>query len=167
MSRAETGVAQPCSDGSAIFYNPAGLVRTPGGMVSAGLTVIAASGGFTADGGQETDLTNDPIPAPHLFASHGLSDRLAAGLGVYVPCGLSTRWPASIEGSFLGYENGLQSIYVQPTLAYGLTDRISVGAGLAVVFSSVTLKQRVDLSQQQVPGQPATFSQRGTSARAS
>lgn len=166
MGRAGTVAAQTCDDGSAVYYNPAGLTGDPGWTVSGGVTAIFVGGSFTADRtGETTDIQNDPIPVPHLYARYGISDRWSAGLGVYVPYGLSTMWPRDFEGSFLGYDNTLQSIYVQPTAAYQLTDRISVGGGLTVVIGSVELNQLVDLSQQAVPSDQVppgtTFGQLG------
>ena len=48
MGRGGTGVASPCTDGSAIFLNPAGLLLAKGkGVTSAGATLIAPTGDFT------------------------------------------------------------------------------------------------------------------------
>ena len=46
MGRAGTAVAAPCADGSALFYNPAGIAGTKKGVwtISAGVTAIAPSG---------------------------------------------------------------------------------------------------------------------------
>ena len=152
MGRAGASVAETCDDGSSMYFNPAGLVGDPGWTVSGGATVISVDGGFTADRtGEDTNLQNDPIPVPHLYARYGINDRWAAGVGVYVPYGLGTKWPEDFEGRFLGYDNSLQSIYIQPTVAYQLTDRITIGAGLDIVVGAVELNQQLDLSQQTVP----------------
>ena len=176
MGRAGTGVAAPCGDGSSIFYNPAGLAGQPGFSGSLGATLVTVQGGFTDDQtGTETALDNEPIPVPHLYANYGVNERLSVGLGAYMPYGLGTTWPTeNFEGRFLGYDNQLQSIYVQPTAAYQLIpDRLSVGAGLTVVFGSVELNRRVDLAEQIVTnpatgdpvigpdGEPATFARFG------
>ncbi|WP_457653868.1 OmpP1/FadL family transporter [Rhodocaloribacter sp.] len=164
MGRAETGVALPCNDGSAIFYNPAGIAGGRGLTLSGGVTLVVADGDFTDDAtGAVTKLENDPIPAPHAYAVYGFSDRFSAGLGVYVPYGLDTVWPADFDGAFLGYDNGLQSVYIQPTLAYRLNERVTVGGGLTVAVGSVNLRRRLDLSSQPVPGLPpgTTFAQLG------
>ena len=153
MARGGATVAETCGDGSAIFFNPAGLAGSTGLMISGGGTLVMAQGSFTADRNEEeTELENDPIPVPHVYASYGVSDNLAAGLGMYVPYGLGTTWPKDFEGAFLGYDNSLQAIYVQPTLAYQVGERLSFGAGLTAVFGSVTITQLVDLSAQEVPG---------------
>ncbi|MFP4227583.1 MAG: OmpP1/FadL family transporter [Salinivenus sp.] len=152
MAQAGAAVAQPCADGSALFFNPAGLLETEGLTLSGGATLIAAQGSFTSDYDRtETNLQNDPILVPHLYGAYRLSPDLALGLGVYVPYGLETQWPTDWDGAFEGYDNGLQSIYVQPTAAYQLTDRIRVGGGPILGISSVTLNQQVDVSSQAVP----------------
>ncbi len=151
MARAGTGVASPCEDASAIYYNPAGMTALDGWTISAGVTVIAASGNFQADlTGATTDLANDPIPVPHLYAMYG-KDKWSAGLGVFVPYGLGTKWPLDFEGRFLGYDNDLRSIYVQPSAAYQVTEWLSLGAGLDIVIASIELNQRLDFSAQQAP----------------
>lgn len=148
MGRAETGVAAPCDDGSAIFYSPARLAGKTGLTLSAGATAVTVGGDFTADRTGETwELDTDPIIVPHLFARYGLNEQLGLGLGVYVPYGLGTTWPTGdFPGRFLGYDNSLQAIFVQPTVAYRITDRIAIGGGPTFVFSSVELNQRLDLS---------------------
>lgn len=162
MARGGTGTASPCDDGSAILFNPAALAGTEGVTLTAGGVLLETFGEFTSDFTRaETELQNDPIPVPHLYATWGATDRLGLGLGVYVPYGLETKWPTGdFEGRFSGYDNALQSIYVQPTVAYRLTDRISVGGGPTIVIGSVELMQRLDLSQQQVGG-GVTFGELG------
>lgn len=168
MARGGTGTATPCDDGSAVFWNPAAVVRGDGVTLSAGGLLLATYGEFTRDfTGEETDLDNDPIPVPHLFATWRATDRLGLGLGVYAPYGLETNWPTQgFEGRFSGYENSLQSIYVQPTVAYRLSDAVSIGGGPTIVIGSVELNQRLDLSRQPVPQQfglppGSTFGQLG------
>lgn len=152
MAQAGAAVAQPCNDGSAVFYNPAGLLETDAITVSGGATMIAAQGSFTADyTDTKTDLQNDPILVPHLYGVWRTSPRSAVGLGVYVPYGLETQWPTNWDGAFEGYDNGLQSIYIQPTLAHQISDRVRIGIGAILGISSVTLNQRLDASSQTVP----------------
>jgi len=148
MGRAGAGVATTCDDASDLFFNPAGIVGTEGTTISLGTSLIAAGGSFTDDYTQQTtDLQNSPIPVPHLYASHRLSPDLALGLGVFVPYGLATEWDRSFDGAFEGYDNSVESIYIQPTVAYQLTDRISVGGGPTVVIGAVELNQVSDLSE--------------------
>src|SRR3989442_13070669 len=78
MGRAGTAVAEPCDDGSAIFFNPAGLVGQKGGRASAGVTLIKVVGGFTDDlFGPKTDLTNGTIPVPPRNVRYGGTPKVA------------------------------------------------------------------------------------------
>lgn len=152
MGRAGAAVANTCDDGSAIFFNPAGLAGDQGLTVAGGVTFVTAFGEYMPDNPAhpEVELENDPIPVPHLFLAYGVNEQLSAGLGVFVPYGLGTTWPTDddFRGRFLGYDNHLQSIYIQPTLAYQITDALSIGAGFDVVIGRVELNQRVDLAEQ-------------------
>jgi len=163
MARGGVAAASPCPDGSAIFFNPAGLVGLSGTHLTAGLTLIRANGGFTDDVLlQHTDLDDPLIPVPSGFVTHALTPKLTIGAGVYVPYGLETKWPtAGFEGRFLGYNTKIRSIYVQPTVAYEVDPRLKLGLGVAYVHGSVELNQRVDLSEQLVTGQTFTFAALG------
>jgi long-chain fatty acid transport protein len=154
MGRSGAGVAAPCSGGSAIFFNPAGLVTGSGGWnLTAGLTMIPPRGSFTPDGGTATDLKSNNIAVPNLYLSRQLGSRMAVGFGVFVPYGLTTEWPDSgFPGRFLSYKATLKAIYMQPTIAYQVTPSLRLGAGFDIIRTSVELHRRVDLSSQLVPG---------------
>ncbi len=152
MARAGATVAQGCGDGSSLYFNPANIVDNDGTVISVGATSVAAFGDYTSGvTGRVSDLQNDPIFVPHAYGTYEINDALSAGLGVYVPYGLSTEWNPTFEGAFEGYDNGVQAIYVQPTVAYRINERLRVGGGPIVAVSSVELNQRVDLSAQASP----------------
>jgi long-chain fatty acid transport protein len=168
MGRAGTGVAKPCADGSSIYFNPANITDTPD-VLSLGGTLIAPRGSFTNDlTGLQSKLNDKYIPVPNFYIVKGLNlagsvNRLAFGLGLFVPYGLTTEWPDTSEVRFLGYRSNIRAIYVQPTVAIQINHRVSVGAGLDVDFAHVQLRQRVDLSSQIVaPG--VTFGALGIAA---
>jgi long-chain fatty acid transport protein len=146
-------------------------MQTTGLTVSLGATVIDAGGTFTYDyvsrppyTGVDVDLQNDPIPVPHLYASYRVNEDLAFGLGTYVPYGLETVWPVKLDngsffdGAFEGYDNSVQAIYVQPTAAYRISDRLTIGGGPIVAISNVELNQVADLASVEVsdPEAPAS-----------
>jgi len=152
MGRAGTGVAAPCTDGSAIFFNPAGLAGLKGGRATVGLTLLDVEGGFTDDIFQHTTKLNDPFLAiPQVYVAYGVTPKLGVGIGLFAPYGLQTRWPLSFDGRFAGYDNILRSVYLQPTVAYQVTPWLSLGGGFDVVFGKVELNQRLDLAMAPVP----------------
>src|SRR2546430_7411494 len=152
MGRAGGGVGAPCSEGSAMFFTPAGLAGLTGGRVTVGVTLIDIQGGFTDDVFQQHTSLDDPlIGVPQLYVSYGATSKLGIGVGLFSPYGLETKWPLTFDGRFAGYKNFLRSIYIQPTLAYQLTPRLSLGAGLDIVLGKGERNQRLDLAQAPVP----------------
>jgi long-chain fatty acid transport protein len=153
MGRAGVTAARPCADGSAIFYNPAGLGGLTGTHLSAAVTLIGAQGSFTDDFlAQRSDLKNPLIPVPNIYVTHTFGPKVTAGIGVYAPYGLETKWDSvDFPGRFLGYNTNIRSIYVQPTIGYQLTPKLKLGIGVAYIASHLKLRQRVDLSTQPVP----------------
>jgi len=171
MAMAGAGVAAPCNDGSAIFFNPAGLAMNRDKVISFGGTLIGPRGDFINDvTGNVGSLTESWLPVPAFYAAFPMGDRTTLGIGLFAPYGLTTEWddPDTWEGRFLAYKTSFASAYIQPTIAFKLSDKVALGAGVDINYASLELNQRIDLSTQQVPGAPAgvTFAalgvQRGT-----
>src|ERR1700756_847649 len=84
MGRAGTGVAAPCADGSAIFFNPAGLAGLKGGRATLGVTLLDVQGGFTDDVSlQKSDLDDPLLAIPQVYAAYGLTSKLGVGIGLF------------------------------------------------------------------------------------
>jgi long-chain fatty acid transport protein len=84
---------------------------------------------------------------PHFFVNYR-TGKLAYGLGVYVPYGLTSQWGDDFPGRFSAKKASLQTVYIQPNIAYQLNDSWSVGGGPIIGHSSVELVQGLDLSSQ-------------------
>jgi long-chain fatty acid transport protein len=154
MGRGGAGVAAPCPDASGVYFNPAGLSFETT-QIGLGGTVIGPRGDFTDDTtGQVSTLNKKWYPLPNIYASHPFGGRYAVGIGVFAPYGLTTDWPETSQGRFLGYKSVLEGLYVQPTFAARLNDRVSVGAGIDIVRLHVQLRQRLDLAAQPLPQFP-------------
>jgi len=153
MGRAGVAAARPCADGSAIFFSPAGLAGLTGTHISAGVTLIGAQGGFTDDFlGTRSDLKNPLIPVPSVYITHAVSPKVTAGIGLYVPYGLETKWDsANFSGRLLGYNTVVRSIYIQPTIGYQVSPNLKLGIGVAYITSHLKLRQRADLSTVPIP----------------
>lgn len=150
MARAGAGVAAPCSGGSAVFFNPAGIVgATTRNSAAINLTLIAPSNSHTDNtSGLTTDGVANRIPVPAIYLTRQLNERWAVGFGVYALYGLISEWPTDFEGRFLAYRSELRTIYMQPTVAVRLLPDLRLGAGLTYVHSTADLRQRLDLAAQ-------------------
>src|SRR5256714_10462673 len=147
MGRAGAGVAAPCSDGSAMFFNPAGLAGLTGGHVTIGVTLLDVQGGFTDDVFQQKTKLDDPLLAiPQVYISYAATPKLGVGVGLFAPYGLETNWPTAFDGRFAGYKNIIKSVYIQPTLAYQVSPRLSLDGGSANGLGNVGLNHGLDLA---------------------
>lgn len=142
--------ASPCHDASAIFWNSAATTSLNGWTVAAGVAAIKINGSFTQD--TTGRKFNGQVPtqwAPHVFVNyHSPTSSLAYGLGVYVPYGLTSQWGSDFPGRFEALKASLQTLYVQPNIAWQITPNWSIGGGPIWGHSSVELIQAIDLSQQ-------------------
>jgi long-chain fatty acid transport protein len=140
------------SDPSAIFHNAGGLGFLRGRQLYLGGTVVAPSATFEGaspfPGVGVTERTDAGLLLPPtVYYTHALAPDIVGGVGLYAPFGLRSRWanPESFSGRFISQSAELASFSVNPTIAFKLADRLSVGAGLDVRFSSVKLDRRVPL----------------------
>jgi long-chain fatty acid transport protein len=156
-----------CNDGSVIYWNPAAATRLPEKTITGGIAAIKVTGSFRQDTTGRRFKGNVPTEfPPHLFGNY-TRGQWAYGLGIYVPYGLTSQWRDDFPGRFSALKASLQTIYIQPNIAYAITPNWSVGIGPVFGHSSVELIQAVDLAEQLVPGSPApiTFGQLGIPAR--
>ena len=138
------------SDPSAIFHNAAGIAFLTGSQAYAGGTLIAPSSSFTGadpfpgSAVQEEGDMGVLVP-PVAYYTHQFSERVVFGAGWTTPFGLQTRWqnPDSFTGRFISEEAEIKASSLNPTIAYKLEDRLAVGLGLDVRFSSMSLTRRV------------------------
>jgi long-chain fatty acid transport protein len=140
------------SDPSAIFHNAAGIAFLKGTQIYLGGTLIAPSTDFTGanpfpGAGQLETMDVGVTPTPAVYFSHQLSERVVAGVGLDTPFGLKTEWasPQTFTGRFLSQKAELKGFSVNPTIAFKLADRLSVGGGVDIRFSSVNLAKNVPL----------------------
>ena len=163
IARGFANTGAPCQDASTIYWNPAAATELSGWSVLFGAASIAVKGSFTRDT-IGTKYNADPPTSivPNVFLNYrAAGSKLAWGLGVYVPYGLTSQWGSDFPGRFISQKASIQSIYIQPNVAYQINDKWSIGGGPIVGRSSVDLQQGLDASAQPVPGTPFTLGQLG------
>lgn len=137
------------SDPSAIFHNAAGVAFLKGKQIYVGGTAIAPSSTFTGaepfPGPTVTERADvGLLLPPAVYYTQAVSDRLAFGVGLNVPFALESKWadPDRYTGRYLTTSAELKGYSLNPTVAYKLADRLAIGAGVDIRFSTVTLKRR-------------------------
>jgi long-chain fatty acid transport protein len=127
-------------DPSALHYNPAGMTQLrgvefmTGALLSGGTTTFTSPTGVTATGDRDGSLAWPP--PTHLYLTANLKDLgirafgdLTAGIGVTVPFGSVTRWPNDGPFRTATTFNTLPLLDIKPTVAYRLTNDLSIGLG--------------------------------------
>lgn len=134
----------------AAYHNPANVVdlQQPTGEFSPTFVYIE-----TEHHNQLTDqtaTTTDPLKIlPNVFATIPLlPNKLSAGLAVTTPFGLSNEWdqqgafgPGGVFRNTTAWYTELMTIDASPSLSWRPCERVSIGAGLDVYWSQLTLKQ--------------------------
>jgi long-chain fatty acid transport protein len=125
-----------------LLYNSAGMARLDGLQLQANLyTYIASNSWEDPNTGEKADADLGVFPIPSLFATYKPLDWLALGVGGYSTFGLSLGWPDRWKGSYITQKSSLRSYSVQPALALGPFEGVSVGAGLTITRGSVKLER--------------------------
>jgi long-chain fatty acid transport protein len=163
-----TGVALKLGSES-MFFNPAGMASMDK-MVdfSASISPIFATAKATSYG--ET-YTTDNTPSTPISAFIGFSiyRNLKAGIAFYTPYGSGINWGSNWAGSVLNQSVTLAAYTLQPTLAWQVTPKFSIGAGLMMTWGKVDLDKGLLPSGilPQLPGiTPASVNLKGSAAMA-
>jgi long-chain fatty acid transport protein len=133
-------------DPSAIFFNPALINKLEGTQIQLGTTLIFPSRKFESDLSGKTFKTEPDVFYPStLFITHKFNDKISAGLGVFNPFGLATKWPDDWEGRYIVTNSELQTFNINPVVSYQITPAISFAAGLNFLFLDATLEKKLNL----------------------
>src|SRR5574343_392602 len=150
--------AAEAADASTIFYNAAGMTKLEGTNFSGAVNLVmpsvkysnasatyptAAASAYnsTVKGSTSGTITDDLVAVPHLYLTHKLNDKVAVGLGVYVPYASSTEYD---RDSVLRYNlnaTSLKTIDINPTVAFQLNDQHSVAVGVIAQHAEASLRQ--------------------------
>jgi long-chain fatty acid transport protein len=147
-------------DGSAIFYNPAGLSFQRGTSFLLGTTLIATAGKFIGVNAVTTEMVKQTFFPSNAYITHTMDNGLAFGIGFFSPYGLGTEWPNPWVGDNLAVKTDLKTYYLNPTVSYRFNEQFSIGVGVSYVWSDVELSYRVPTYTSFTPPTPG----KGTAA---
>ena len=148
LGNAYAGQAASAQDASTIFFNPAGMTLLPDAqLVVAGHLIQPSakfSGTFSAPvgGGQGGDAGGLAF-VPNLYFALPLTSSVSLGVGINAPFGLKTDYDAGWVGRFQALKSDLKTINVNPSIAWKLNDRLSLGLGLDVQRVEATLSNNI------------------------
>ena len=133
-------------DASAVAYNPALLARLPGVHVMAGFSTITPTGKMDTEdkhGNKETTgLRDSTWVIPHMYYTHQINDTFTFGVGEFTRYGLGFEYPHNWPGRGNIYQVALQSASLNPNIAWAATDKLSLAAGVEIVYVDLDIKKR-------------------------
>jgi long-chain fatty acid transport protein len=84
--------------------------------------------------------------APHLFLSYQLTERVWLGLGLNSPFGLGIQYDNNWPGRFNITKAVIQTLNLNPTIAVKVTDYLSLGSGMDIMYFKFKLKRVLPIS---------------------
>ena len=126
-----------------MHFNPAGLGFMDKTIdLSAGFAAIFPTAEFSSPEGGQTYKTQKKASTPiYFYGGFKIYDFLSAGVSVTNPYGSSINWGKNWPGAGLVQDISLKSFSVQPTLAFKIGDRLSLGAGMMIIFGDFSLSR--------------------------
>lgn len=138
-------------DPSLLGYNPAGITRLQGRWIGGGISYINPRGrvdfhGAMA-GGETWSNTEAPGYVPNLFYVNQQNDKLWWGIGIFTRFGNSTEYEPTWPGRYNSYLAKVTGVTIQPTIAYKVTDKLSVAAAADINYIKLDLKRKIPYSK--------------------
>ena len=167
LGRAFAGSVAAADDPSTVFYNPAGLTRLFEGdqdgfgfIGSSGANLIIprsklnnngstaatpATGGIAVPyPGADGKNPGDPAVIPNFYAAQRLfQQRVAVGIGVTSPFGLSGKYDKDWFGRYNSIESKLTTVDIGPVIAVRINEYLSIGGGPDIQYEDSTLSSAI------------------------
>lgn len=129
-------------DASGIYYNPAGIVGRKGLDASLGVTLVIPSIAFQSDNtGMATSALTKLSTPVNFYASYGITEDLAVGLGIFTPFGAGAQWPDTWEGAGRALTSSVQTFDFNPTIAWRIHPRFKIAAGFQAIRGTVLIER--------------------------
>jgi long-chain fatty acid transport protein len=139
LGNAFAGSAAVAENASTVFYNPAGMTQLKDRELSTGLTAVGTSFKFYDKGSNVGFLTGNSTGGdgggwgfiPNAYLSWAMNKDLYVGLGVSAPFGLKTEYDNPWVGAAQSTMFDVKTYNINPSVAFRVSDKVSVGAGLS------------------------------------
>lgn len=124
-------------DPSAVFYNPAGLAFQEGFQINPNVSYSPFVSTASSENFANPVKSSSQQIRSDVYASLGVKGRIGLGIGFFVPYNTQTHWPETWAGKRQSIISKFNTHFLRPAAAFKIGERIAVGAGLDIVFSSL------------------------------
>lgn len=148
LGNAYAGAAAVAEDASTIFFNPAGMTRLPDRQVVVVGHLIKPQMEFSgsvspAIGGGQGGDAGDWTFVPNAYAAFRVTPQVHVGVGLNAPFGLATEYDPDWIGRTQAIKSELKTINLNPSIAYQVSDTLSLGAGVSIQRIEATLTNQI------------------------
>lgn len=156
LGRAYAGVGVDGTDLSGVYYNPATMTLHPGTAIQAGFVAVGLDLAFEGtgkyDGVSENGQYNTQA-IPHGYISHQLTDSMWIGLAMTVPFGMGTEYKDDWRLANRGISAEVLTFDFNPNVAWKVSDKLSLGAGMSIQYAAADLKMQENLGIAKLDGE--------------
>lgn len=150
LGNAYAGQAASAQDASTIFFNPAGMTLLPDRQLVAAGHLIKPKAEFSgavtpAVGGGEGGDAGGLAVVPNAYYAFRLTPNVHLGVGMNAPFGLKSEYDSNWMGRFQAIKSEVKTINLNPSIAYKVSDTLSVGAGINVQWVEALLTNRIPI----------------------
>jgi len=135
-------------DGSAVFYNAAGLSFIEGQTAELNIIFIKPDFKFSGQLNKTDPLqTGEGDPqtflVPGAYYTHNGGGKFAFGIGVYAPFGLGVKWkdPETWVGRRINYDVTIETVYVTPAVSFKASESLALAIGLDIAHQNLNLNK--------------------------
>lgn len=151
LGRAYAGVGVDGTDLSGVYYNPATMTLHPGTQIQAGFVAVGLDLAYEGNDGSTENGQYNTQAIPHGYISHQLTDNMWIGLAMTVPFGMGTEYDDNWPLAYKGISAEVLTFDFNPNVAWKVSDKLSLGAGISIQYASADLKMQ-DLISNEMPG---------------
>lgn len=142
LGRAYAGVGVDGTDISGVFYNPATMTLHLGTQIQAGFVAVGLDLAYEGNNGATENGAANTQPIPFGYISHQMTDNMWIGLSMTVPFGMGTEFDDNWALAGRGISAQVLTFDFNPNVAWKLSDKVSLGAGLSIQYASADLKMK-------------------------
>jgi len=142
-------------DPTALYYNPAGIGQLDGTQVYLNGTLISYEVGVNLYDASFQETGNVEIDDREIFPYFGITsdfglDRLTFGLAAYGVFGLAFDYPDDGPQRYLTQGVDLRTYFFNPTVAYDISDALTMALGIKIARMDITMERAIDGSGYQM-----------------
>jgi long-chain fatty acid transport protein len=150
IARAMVGTASVADSAATAWYSPAGMTRLAQPQLVNGVMGILGEARFDSDpqttvsGTDGGNAAENSIAPGGLFYVHPLEERWAVGFSATAPFVGTLDYGSSWVGRYVVRSIDFLSLAFTPSVAYKVTDRLSIGAQALISYTKIDLRASVN-----------------------